>query len=184
MLAINHALRSPLTCARLHAELLAGGDKRMALLRDLNTRLQALVDAQFARCGTTLTLDAAVPTLVLDRTRLQLLARNLLDNALRYGARTPVALHSGLANGGVHLRVRDPGPAVAPAQLPHLTEPFYRPDEARSRRTGGIGLGLALCRLVPRSHGSRLDLRNAALDLKVSLWPPLVLPVSTAAATT
>ena len=223
-LAISHALRSPLTRARLPAELLADSDERMALLRDLgqmrdlisdllegerlaagsaalqrestdlNAPVQALVDAQFAGCDITLTLDAAVPTLVLDRTRLQLLVldrtrlqllvRNLLDNALRHGAGTPVARHTGLANGGVYLWLRDQGPGVAPAQLPHLTEPFYCPDEARSRRAGGVGLGLHLCRLVALSHGGRLDLRNAAPGLEVSLWLPLVLPASTAAATT
>ena len=198
-LAISHVLRSPLTRARLHAELLADSDERMALLRDLgqmrdlisdllegerlaagsaalqreatdlNAPVQALVDAQFAGRDITLMLDAAVPTLVLDRTRLQLLVRNLLDNALRHGAGTPVARHTGLANGGVYLWLRDQGPGVAPAQLPHLTEPFYCPDEARSRRAGGVGLGLYLCRLVALSHGGRLDLRNAAPGLEVSL---------------
>ena len=95
--------------------------------------------------------------------------RNVLDSALRHGAGMPVALHAGLADGGVLLCVRDLRLGLAPAQLPHLTEPFYCPDEARSRRAGGVGLGLYLCRLVALSHGGRLDLRNAAPGLEVSL---------------
>ena len=203
LLAISHELRSPLTRARLHAELLAEGDERIALLRDLgqmrdlisdllegerlaagaaalqreatdlNTLVRYLVDTQFAGRDIRLTLDPSVPTLALDRTRLQLLVRNLLDNALRHGLGTPVALHTGLADGGVCLRVRDQGPGVAPTQLPHLTEAFYRPDEARSRSAGGVGLGLYLCRLVAESHGGKLQLRNARPGLEVSLCLPL-----------
>jgi signal transduction histidine kinase len=45
--------------------------------------------------------------------------------------------------------------------LPHLGQPFYRPDAARTRHEGGVGLGLCLCRLVAEAHGSRLELRNA-----------------------
>ena len=213
LLAISHELRSPLTRARLHAELLAEGAERGALLRDLgqmrdlisdllegerltagsaalqreatdlNALVRDLVEAQFVGRDIALVLDPAVPTLALDRSRLQLLVRNLLDNALRHGAGTPVLLHTGRADGAVCLRVRDHGPGVSPAQLPHLTEAFYRPDEARSRSAGGVGLGLYLCRLVALSHGGRLDLRNAAPGLEVSLWLPLALPVPSAAAT-
>jgi len=213
LLAISHELRSPLTRARLHAELLAEGAERAALLRDLgqmrdlisdllegerlaagsaalqreatdlNALVHDLVEAQFAGRGITLSLDPALPTLALDRTRLQLLVRNLLDNALRHGAGTPVELHTGLAAGAVCLRVRDHGPGVAPAHLPHLTEAFYRPDEARSRGAGGVGLGLYLCRLVALSHGGRLDLRNAEPGLEVSLWLPLGSPAPAAVAT-
>ena len=204
LLAISHELRSPLTRARLHAELLAEGAERLALLRDLgqmrdlisdllegerlaagaaalqreatdlNALVRDLVEAEFAGRDITLSLDAALPTLALDCSRLQLLVRNLLDNALRHGAGTPVALHTGLTDETVCLRVRDLGPGVAPAQLPHLTEAFYRPDEARSRSAGGVGLGLYLCRLVAESHGGSLRLRNAQPGLEVSLCLPLI----------
>ena len=84
------------------------------------------------------------------------------------------------------LRVRDLGPGVAPAQLPHLTQACYRPDEARSRSAGGVDLGLYLylCRLVALPHRGRLDLRDATPGLAVNLWLPQVLPASAAAATT
>ena len=209
LLAISHELRSPLTRARLHAELLAEGSERVALLRDLgqmrdlisdllegerlaagatalqrestdlNALVRGLVLAQFAGRDITLALDPAVPTMALDRSRVQLLVRNLLDNALRHGNGTPVTLDTVLHDGEVCLRVRDQGPGVAPTQLPHLTEAFYRPDEARTRSAGGVGLGLYLCRLVALSHGGRLALRNTAPGLEVSLWLPC-LPTSPA----
>ena len=66
--------------------------------------------------------------------------RNLLDNALRHGAGAPVELRTALVDDEVWLTVRDHGPGVASAQLVRLGEPFYRPDAARARAAGGVGL--------------------------------------------
>ncbi|MDT7836317.1 HAMP domain-containing sensor histidine kinase [Aquabacterium sp. OR-4] len=203
LLAISHELRSPLTRARLNAELVADGPERDALLRDLaamrdliadlleserlargdaslqreptdlNALAGSLVASEFAGRGVTLDLAPALPMLALDRVRLQLLLRNLLDNALRHGAGTPVRLSTGLQAGGVQLAVRDHGPGADPATLARLAEPFFRPDAARSRERGGVGLGLYLSRLVAQSHGGRLDIASADPGLVVSAWLPL-----------
>lgn len=202
LLAISHELRSPLTRARLHAELLDEGEQRTALLRDLgqmrdlisdllegerlaggaaalqreavdiNALAMQLVDSHFAGRGISLQLATGLPPLQADRARLQLLLRNLLDNALRHGGGTPVQLHTTAQDGGWCLTVRDHGPGVDAAALQRLGEPFYRPDAARSRAGGGVGLGLYLCQLVARSHGARLQWRNAAPGLEVSFWLP------------
>jgi signal transduction histidine kinase len=209
LLALSHELRSPLTRARLNAELLPttpagtgpGEAERAALLRDLNemrdlisdlleserlasrhaalqrepTDLAALVKdtvVEMPDAGAVhLELAAALPTLALDRTRMRLLLRNLLDNALRYsaGAAQPPRVSLVPEAGGVRLAVRDFGPGVDAAQLAQLTEPFYRTDSARQRATGGVGLGLHLCRLVAEAHGSTLDVRNAGPGLEISL---------------
>ena len=68
----------------------------------------------------------------------------------------------------MRLEVRDFGPGVDEAQLEHLTEPFYRTDSARQRATGGVGLGLYLCRLVAEAHGGALDVRNAQPGLEIT----------------
>lgn len=205
LLAISHELRSPLTRARLHAELLDEGAQRDALLRDLgqmrdlisdllegerlaaggaalqreavdlNALARDMVDSQFAGRGVVLQLADGLPPLQADRTRLALLLRNLLDNALRHGA-PPVELHTAVtADGGWQLTVRDHGPGLDAAALQRLGEPFYRPDAARSRTagaSGGTGLGLYLCRLVASSHGGTLAWRNAAPGLAVTLSLP------------
>ena len=83
----------------------------------------------------------------------------------------------------LRLTVRDHGPGVEEAALQRLGEAFYRPDAARTRSAGGVGLGLYLCRLVAQSHGGRLHLQNAAPGLAVSLWlPVLPAPAGPAAA--
>jgi signal transduction histidine kinase len=70
---------------------------------------------------------------------------------------------------GVRLTVRDFGTGVPPESLPQLGQPFYRPDAARTRHVGGVGLGLCLCRLVAEAHGGRLELGNAEPGFEASV---------------
>jgi signal transduction histidine kinase len=116
-----------------------------------------------------------LPALPLDRSRIRLLLRNLLDNALRHGAGGPLPpaiTFAAMADGGLCITVRDHGPGVPDDQLARLAEPFYRPDSARTRSAGGVGLGLTLCRLVAQAHGGTFVLRNAAPGLAVTVTLP------------
>ncbi|MDP1740609.1 ATP-binding protein [Polaromonas sp.] len=205
LLALSHELRSPLTRARLNAELLPdapeGGGERAALLRDLgemrdlisdlleserlasphaavqreSVDLAALVREVVAEMpaahAVTVDLAPGLGPLALDRTRMRLLLRNLLDNALRYSADAaqPPRVTLQAEGAALRLQVRDFGPGVDAAQLERLTEPFYRTDSARQRTTGGVGLGLYLCQLVAQAHGSRLEVRNATPGLVIDV---------------
>jgi signal transduction histidine kinase len=203
LLAISHELRSPITRARLNTELLPedgeAGARRQALLQDLQEMAGLVTDllegerlgqghaalhreptdlaalAQEAVQGTVVRLEiaAGLPELPLDPTRMRLLLRNLVDNALRHGGRSepPVLRLDAAGNGGIVITVRDFGPGVDEAALPHLAEPFYRTDAARQRATGGVGLGLYLCRLVAQAHGGSMEVRNArpGLEVRVTL---------------
>jgi signal transduction histidine kinase len=129
-----------------------------------------------------LRLPPELPRLQLDPGRIRLLLRNLLDNALRHsaGAASPPELHIQWqpdAAGGpmVGIAVRDHGPGVDEAALPHLAEPFYRPDSARQRATGGVGLGLYLCKLVALAHRGSFQARNAMPGLEVQVQLPATL---------
>lgn len=124
---------------------------------------------------------ANLPPLQLDRARMRLLLRNLLDNALRHsvGAAQPPRISvqpetSAVPGGaaGVRVSVRDHGTGVPDAALPHLAEPFYRPDAARERATGGVGLGLYLCKLVALAHGGSFAVQNAQPGLQVVVTLP------------
>jgi signal transduction histidine kinase len=122
-----------------------------------------------------------IPLVLLDRTRIRLLMRNLLDNALRHNARgkeeSAVALAvSRTADGEILISIRDFGAGVEEATLSHLAEPFYRPDASRERATGGVGLGLYLCKLVAHAHGGSMAIRNAHPGLEVKVTLPLRLP--------
>jgi signal transduction histidine kinase len=120
-------------------------------------------------------VEPGLPALALDPARMRLLLRNLLDNALRHSAGAPQAPELRLCTdgqGGLRIDVRDHGPGVAEDQLPHLGEPFFRPDTARTRAQGGVGLGLYLCRLVAQAHGGTWAVRNAQPGLCVSVVLP------------
>jgi len=88
--------------------------------------------------------------------------RNLVDNALKYGAPdTPVAVTLDLAQGDLaRIAVEDQGEGIAPEQIPHLTRRFYRTDPGRSRASGGTGLGLAIVKHIVERHRGRLDITS------------------------
>ena len=145
-----------------------------ALAREV---IDELAITQSAARGIALHLDSGLPaSLPLDCIRVRLLLRNLLDNALRHsvGATVPVTLYVRPLAGapGIELEVRDHGPGVPDDQLPRMAQPFFRPDTARTRSAGGVGLGLYLCRLVAQAHGGTLTVRNARPGLSVVVTLP------------
>ncbi|MGB3808010.1 MAG: ATP-binding protein [Erythrobacter sp.] len=106
-----------------------------------------------------LDLDAN-PSVKGDRQQLEQVVRNLVDNALKYGAsETPVTVRLDTsADGLARLAVTDRGEGIAPEQIPHLTRRFYRTDPGRSRASGGTGLGLAIVKHIVERHRGRLDI--------------------------
>ena len=103
----------------------------------------------------------AEPVIVsVDASRIRQLILNLVTNAVKY---TPVGgsvrMQLGPANGRVALSVADTGIGIAPGDLPHIFDRFWRADSARTR-TGerpGAGLGLAICKWIAEAHGGQID---------------------------
>ncbi|MBI5547782.1 MAG: ATP-binding protein, partial [Deltaproteobacteria bacterium] len=54
----------------------------------------------------------------------------------------------------------DDGPGIPPQDRPNLFEPFFRVDRSRSRKTGGYGLGLSLCKRIMEAHGGGIAVEN------------------------
>ena len=97
-----------------------------------------------------------------DSNQLEQLVRNLVDNALKYGAAdesVAISLVQGERDMAV-LTVADRGEGIAPEHLPHLTRRFYRTDPSRSRAAGGTGLGLAIVKHIVERHRGRLDISS------------------------
>jgi two-component system phosphate regulon sensor histidine kinase PhoR len=125
---------------------------------------QAARDAAGAERQERLDLAKASEKLVVrgDRKQLEQLVRNLVDNALKYGApesSVTVAVDTGERDMAV-LTVRDHGEGIAPEHIPHLTRRFYRTDPGRSRAAGGTGLGLAIVKHIVERHRGRLDIAS------------------------
>jgi len=114
--------------------------------------------------GVTLTADLAArtPPVQADRDRLAQILINLVDNAVKYTPRGGrVTVRAGPAAGfRVVIAVEDTGAGIPAADLPRITERFYRVDKARSRELGGTGLGLAIVKHLVAAHGGQLDIES------------------------
>ena len=105
-------------------------------------------------------LPADLPRVVADRDRLAQILINLVDNAVKYtpkGGRVWLEVRV-REPGVVEMAVCDTGAGIPKADLPRLTERFYRVDKARSRDLGGTGLGLAIVKHLVLAHGGELTI--------------------------
>lgn len=98
----------------------------------------------------------------LDRKRIQIVIKNLLDNACKYSKREskPVEIFLEVVKNSVKLTVIDNGIGIPDDEIPYVFEPFYRVDRSRSKKSGGYGLGLSLCRRIIEAHGGTIAIEN------------------------
>jgi len=126
------------------------------LIQDVVSRVQGAAHAR------DVTLVARLPDTPLpvvgDAQRLGQVLLNLLSNALQHTPPAGRVTVSGQRVGEheVHVTVQDTGEGIPAEDLPHVFERFYRTDRARSRDTGGSGLGLSITRSLVEAHGGRV----------------------------
>lgn len=105
---------------------------------------------------------------------------NVLRNAIRYaGTHGPIEVSARQVGNSAVITVADHGPGVPPAELENILRPFYRPESARQRETGGVGLGLAIVRSCMEACGGSVSCRNRTpkgfevdLRLNMATLPP------------
>ena len=123
----------------------------------LDTVRQSLQE-KAGRKGVSLVCENSDCTVYGNAALLESLCTNLAENAVRAcGQGDEVRISVRAEDGETVLRVADTGMGIAPDQLEHITEPFYRVDKARSRAEGGVGLGLYLCSEIVRIHGAAMS---------------------------
>ncbi len=192
LLALSHELRSPLTRVKVAVEMLKEDKLRQEMHKDidaidqliaelleterLSSRHRALnkapidcvalvketLDSFFADATIALDLPEEETFADIDATRVRLLIKNLVDNALRHNRKDapPPKVSLKEKDSAIEFAVEDFGPGIHAAHLPYLAEPFYRVDPARQRQTGGYGLGLYLCRVIAEAHGGKLEIAS------------------------
>ena len=107
-------------------------------------------------------IDPAASVIHADRTALEQILLNLVENAIRYtpeGGRITIA--SGVVRNGILLKISDTGAGIPPEHLPRIFERFYRADAGRSREAGGTGLGLAIVKHLAEAHGGSVSAESA-----------------------
>ncbi|HEY63980.1 MAG TPA: HAMP domain-containing protein [Caldilineae bacterium] len=129
-----------------------------------------------------------LPWLLIDADRIHQVIGNLISNALRYtpeGGRVHIQAFKGRPPGergqAVIVQVTDTGSGIAPEDLPHIFDRFYRADKFRSRSSGGSGLGLAIVKYLVEAHGGRVwaespiftDANGSTYGTRVSFSLPL-----------
>jgi signal transduction histidine kinase len=206
LLAISHELRSPLTRTRVAAEMLDENNNKTQIISDINEMealIEELMETERlssrhtklikATCDITVLINDVVQTwhkhagiiihlpevdtaLEIDITRIKLLLKNLLDNAVAHTPKDalPPKISLKVKNNQAVITVTDHGKGIGAEHVPNLTEPFYRVDPSRQRETGGYGLGLYLCKMIAEAHDGQLEIKS---DIGVGTRVKIKLPL-------
>lgn len=183
--AVSHDLKTYITRLKLRTEMISDPDQEARANRDLDDMTVLIDDAlAVARggseqvrtsvvdlgellsmlCADHPTIELELPdtslTLMGDQVALRRLFTNLVDNALRYGAKAP-KVTAGTIGGHVRVLIDDDGPGIPIAERALVFEPFYRREPSRSRETGGSGLGLAIAKQIADLHSGSITLGDS-----------------------
>jgi two-component system osmolarity sensor histidine kinase EnvZ len=196
---VSHDLRTPLTRMKLQLSMLGNAGEIAEMQGDvaqmehmieeyldfargdggeeparvsLAQTLQAIAD-DYARIGQQVALSVPRDTeLELRPHAFRRMLHNLIDNALRYGARC--AVEARVLGNKVELLVDDAGPGIPQAQREEVFRPFHRLDASRNLNKGGVGLGLTIARDIARAHGGNIALSDAPTGgLRVCVHLPI-----------
>lgn len=108
-----------------------------------------------------------------DENLIEIVLRNIIDNSLKYSTpeNNPVEISVIHSRQAVTIQIEDSGKGIPEEMLPFVFDPFYRVDQSRSRKTGGYGLGLHLCKQIMDMHEAEIEIINklSGSGIKVSL---------------
>src|SRR6266496_3194022 len=163
----------------------------LLLLNRVPTRVQDLVAKTIERLShpnvvISLHIPDELPLVNVDSARIEVVLHNLVANALAYGE-GEVRITAERRDDGIVVSVSDNGPGIAPDELPHVFERFYRAQRGRQQHSGGTGLGLAICKAFVEAHGGVIWVESSVRGATISFSLPLVsstvaaVPVDTAA---
>lgn len=124
------------------------------------SEVRGLFDAVECSCykllkerGVVLQTECRVDTLEMDKDLITSLILNLIDNAAKASVQGDIILLRAYEN---IIEVTDHGKGIPQDEIPKITQPFYIVDKSRSKKAGGIGLGLALCEMIAQLHHASL----------------------------
>jgi len=141
-----------------------------------NDLITDVINKYFSHQPIEKTLDQQVGRIMMDEPRLRFIIKNLLDNALKYRKQDSdgISIISEISDDNWLLIVKDTGIGIATEHIQHLTEPFYRVDPSRDRKTGGYGLGLYIIKMITEAHQGSLKIESElGVGTQISIYIPL-----------
>lgn len=132
-------------------------------LPDFFNSIKHLMKIQLEKSGIGLDTKCEITKIRADVSLLEILLTNLIRNAIQAsesGSRIVLSAQLSVDSKSPVISVEDQGSGIAPEHLEQIFEPFYRVDRSRSRKTGGAGLGLALCQEIASHHDGRLEVHS------------------------
>lgn len=185
---ISHDLRTPLTRMKLQLEMMGKSPDTQALREDIDD-MEAMVEGYLAfmrgegdesaqpvdlvplvqrialnaqRHGFPVALSAPQQLVLEIRPNaLERVISNFVENARKYAHAAQVTVWADDHNGWAAITIDDDGPGIDPANYEDVFKPFYRLEASRSKKTGGLGLGMAIAQDIVLSHGGRVFLDRA-----------------------
>ncbi len=132
------------------------------LLSDLMPHFEAKAQEKGLRLS--LHMDTPIRAGMWDYGRINQLVINLIDNSISYtDAPGEICITVTALDRSLQIEVEDSAPGLTPYDIEHLFEPLYRADAARSRRTGGSGLGLKISKVIVDAHHAQIDVQPSRL---------------------
>jgi signal transduction histidine kinase len=191
---VSHELRSPVTRLKVALALLPDGGRKARMAADLAEmemmigellELERLRDGHGIRTarqnlmpildevaanfhdrppGVSVVSPAPEVLLDVDPDRMQMVIRNLVENAVKYSLPDSRTVEVSVAQDRqrVVIRVTDDGPGIPESDVLNVFEPFFRVDRSRSRKSGGYGLGLSISKRIVEAHGGTIAVENNA----------------------
>ena len=149
----------------------------LLLLNRVPTRVQDIVAKTIERLShpdvtITLRIPDDLPLVNVDSARIEVVLHNLVANALVYGE-SEVRITAERRDDDIVVSVSDNGPGIAPDELPHVFERFYRARHGHQQHSGGTGLGLAICKAFIEAHGSAIWAESSVQGTTISFSLPL-----------
>lgn len=187
LIDVSHELRSPLTRIKLGLEVGSSKDKIEEDVIEMEKMITGLLESYRADAGFNSTKPVKTDLAELleetvaeydnpdrlrftapegeiyanvDMDKLQIVFRNLIDNALKYSAGEVTVSLRRDGKSWAEVSVKDSGSGIEAEDLKFVFEPFYRADRSRSRRTGGFGLGLSICKKIMDAHKGEILIRS------------------------
>lgn len=135
--------------------------QRLEVFPLLNALVQKFSD-QLLEEGPALRLNCAadLPPVLADPERVEQILVNLVGNALRYTQAGSITISAWSEMGKIWIAVTDTGQGIAPEELPHIFERFWRADRSRDRQSGGTGIGLAISRRLVELQGGTIEVES------------------------